>query len=712
MNIARPLSPDLPLDETILSVPGMRCAGCISKIERGLANVDGIAAARVNFTAKRVTINHLPDLTLPDIQTALSGIGFDSQPLSVELTRQDQDSTALLKAMAVAGFAAMNIMLLSVSIWSGATGATRDMFHWLSALIAIPTVAYAGQPFFRSAIKVLRHGRTNMDVPISIGVGLTTLMSLYETATGGHHAWFDGAVMLLFFLLTGRWLDSVMRDRARDGVTALLQHRSAGAWTLDNDGRAVWTDAANVQPGMIMLVALGERLAADGVIIKGDTRIDMSLMTGESAPEPHHIGDKVLAGTLNLDAPIEVEITAVGNDTTIADIARMMEDAGQGKSRYVRLADRAARYYAPAVHTLAAGSAIGWLIAGASLHQALLIAVAVLLITCPCALGLAVPVAQIVSAGALMKRGILLKDGSALERLSEVDCVMLDKTGTLTLGRPTPQNLDDFTPQELGIALALARTSRHVLSTALARAIDVRGIAALALDEVREEPGKGVFAVWQGAKVRLVRPENLTDGNNTTSDMASALIIGDGPEKLIRFTDALRPDAAETLSQLQDLGLESSIISGDRMDAVAPVARTLGLTAMAGLHPQEKLDAIMRLRDAGKKVLMVGDGINDGPALAAGHASIAPASASDVGQQAADLVFVGDGLTPIPLAIRAARKTMKIVRENLMLAIGYNVIAVPMAIAGMVTPLIAALAMSGSSLLVIGNALRLNRIDR
>jgi Cu2+-exporting ATPase len=708
MNIVTPLDPALALDETVLSVPGMRCAGCISKIERGLTEVEGIATARVNFTAKRVAIHHLPTLSLPDIQSALSRIGFDSQPLSVELTRQDQDSAQLLRAMAVAGFAAMNIMLLSVAVWSGAGGATREMFHWISALIAIPTVFYAGQPFFRSALKALKHGRTNMDVPISIGVTLTTLMSLYETATNGHHAWFDGAVMLLFFLLTGRWLDSVMRDRARDGVTALLQHRSAGAWTLDTDGRAIWTDAAELQPGMVMLVAVGERLAADGTLAKGETRLDLSLITGESAPETHRPGDPVLAGTLNLDAPIEVTVTAVGKDTTIADIARMMEDAGQGKSRYVRLADRAARYYAPAVHSLAAGSAIGWLVAGAGVHQALLIAVAVLLITCPCALGLAVPVAQIVAAGALMKRGILLKDGSALERLAEVDGVLFDKTGTLTLGRPVPVNLDDMPPDVLAVMLALARTSRHVLSLSLARAIDARGIAAAVIEDVQEEAGQGVSATWQGRRVHLGRPAHGVEG----SELATAFRVEDEPGQVVQFTDALRPEAVETIGRLAAMGLDSSILSGDRIAAVAPVARTLGLTAMAGLRPQEKLDAIQRLSGAGKKMLMVGDGINDGPALAAGHASIAPASASDVGQQAADLVFVGDSLAPIATAIRAARKTMRIVRENLGLAIAYNVIAVPLAIAGQVTPLIAALAMSGSSLLVIGNALRLNRIGR
>ena len=703
MTMTKEHAPSADLPEALFSVPGMHCAGCIAKIERGLAATPGIDSARVNFTAKRVSISHDQGLTVPDLVATIGRLGFEAQPVLDPTTLvTGEESKGLLKALAVAGFAAMNIMLLSVSVWSGADGGTRDLFHWLSAMIALPTIAYSGQTFFRSAWMALRHGRTNMDVPITIGVILTSALSLFETIVHGPHAYFDGAVMLLFFLLGGRTLDSMMRDRAREGVASLLKHTAPGALVLGKDGRTSWVDAKDLARGMTMILATGERLAADGIIIKGESRFDLSLMTGESAPVTLGVDEMVHAGTLNVDAPLEVRITAVGADTAIADIARMMEEAGQSKSRYVRIADRAARLYAPAVHSLAALSFAGWMMAGAGWHESLLIAVAVLIITCPCALGLAVPAAQIVAAGALIRKGVLVKDGSALERLAEVDVALFDKTGTLTLGRPDTTNIDALGADNAGIALALARASRHPLSQSLRRALEERRVTAADVSVLRERAGFGVEGVWQGHSVSLGRPTN----GEATAAMAVEL-TGAGAAVLLTFEDKLRPDAATVIARLKAAHIPSAIISGDRAAAVAPVARMLGITAQTGMQPEDKLEAIARHTAAGAKVLMVGDGLNDGPALAAGHASLAPASASDAGQNAADAVFLGDSLMPVITCIRVARATQAIVRQNFILAIGYNAIAVPLAIAGLVTPLIAAAAMSGSSLIVVANALRL-----
>ena len=702
------LIPDHPLvpAETVESqfaVPGIHCAGCIAKIENGLPATLGIASVRVNMAAKRVAIRHDAALTPPQLKAAISALGFEAEPLADPgLDVAAAENKALLRALAVSGFAAMNIMLLSVSIWSGATGATREMFHWLSALIALPTVAYAGQPFFRSAWAALRQGRTNMDVPISIGVLLTTVMSLYETIAGGAHAWFDGAVMLLFFLLAGRCLDGIMRGRARAGVAALLKQTAPGALVVDQDGGSRWTPASALRPGMKMLVAAGERLAADGRIAEGTSALDIAFLTGESAPVRVGPGDLVQAGALNADAAITVEVTAAGADTVIADIARLMEEAGQGKSHYVRLADRAARYYAPCVHLLAALSFIAWMIAGAGVHQALLIAVAVLLITCPCALGLAVPAAQIVACGALMRRGVLVKDGSALERLAQVTEAVFDKTGTLTLGRPVPQGLGRLWRDDQAILLGLSRVSRHPLSIALRRALEAEGVTVARLDRVREVPGEGVFAEHEGVAVSLARPRSLIN----LFGLASEYRRGE-QATLISFTDTLRPDAGETLDVLRGMGVKILIASGDRPEALADIARTIGATAIGHLRPADKLALIDRLKGKGEKVLMVGDGLNDGPALAAGYASMAPASASDASQLTADAVFLGDCLAPVAVAVHAARRTVAVVKQNFALAIGYNVLAVPLAIAGKVTPLVAAVAMSTSSLIVIANALRL-----
>jgi len=677
----------------------------MGKVERGLTALAGVESARVNLSARQVSVIHDPALHEPDLVAALERIGFPSQPRGQDLAPPASAVKPLLAPLAVAGFACMNVMLLSVSVWSGAGGATRDLFHWLSAGIGIPAILYAGRVFFASAWSALKHGRTNMDVPISIGVILATGLSFYETLTHGAEAWFDGTLMLLLFLLAGRVLDAMMRDRARAGVDALLRQAATGAMVVSKDGTLQWLKARDLLPGMVIRVSAGERLAADGMLLTGETRLDRSLLTGESAPVSARAGDALHAGMLNLDTPVDVQVTAAGADTTLAEIARLMEAAGQHRSAYVRIADRASRLYAPAVHTLAAASFVGWMLAGAGVYHALVIAISVLIITCPCALGLAVPVAQVVAASALMRGGVMVKDGGALERIARVDTALLDKTGTLTLGRPMPDGavLDGLPEDAAQVALALASHSRHPLSRALVEALTVRGVKAAELTDVAEVPGEGMRALWQGQRVALRRP----DGAAASRGMVCVLDIDSRPAWLIAFADRLRPDYQRAIHWLRDLSISAQILSGDRGQSVVDVACATGLFARAGMSPEGKQQAIAMLHAAGHRVLMAGDGLNDGPALAAADASIAPGSASDVGRQAADFVFMGDSLLALPRAVAGARATMRVVRQNFALAIGYNVLAVPLAIFGYVTPLVAAIAMSTSSLIVIGNSLRL-----
>ena len=686
---------------TVLAVPAMHCAGCMGKVERAFGKVEGVHSARTNLTSRTVEVVHEPHVEMPVLVGALATVGFEAQVREPE-AEPVSAVKPLLAPLGVAAFACMNVMLMSVSVWSGADGTMRSLFHWVSALIGVPAIVYAGRPFFASALKVLRHGKTNMDVPISIGVTIATGLSFYETLTGGAEAWFDGVLMLLMFLLAGRVLDAMMRDRARSGVDALLRQAATGAMLIESDGATRWIDAKSLRPGMLMRVAAGERLAADGEVLRGTTRFDQSLLTGESEPVSAAPGALVHAGTLNADVPVDVRVTATGQDTALSEIARLMEVAGQSRSKYVRIADRASRLYAPAVHTLAAVTFAGWMLAGAGVYHSLVVAIAVLIITCPCALGLAVPVAQVVAAGALMKRGVLVKDGSALERMAEIDRLLLDKTGTLTLGRPVPDEvmLGALSGAEASVALALASHSRHPLSQGLVQALGALGVCAAQLEDVREEAGQGVKARWNGIAVALGRPASA-------QGMATALTIEGGPVRVITFADRLRPDAEAALAQLAALNVEASILSGDSVSAVGSIARITGLTAQAVASPAEKQEAIERQQNAGRKVMMAGDGLNDGPALAAANASIAPGTASDVGRQAADMVFTGESLLAIPRAIRVSRATMRIVRQNFVLAIGYNMLAVPLAIAGFVTPLFAAIAMSTSSLIVVANSLRL-----
>lgn len=706
--------PEAVVRESDLVVDGIRCAGCIAIIERKISAVPGVRSARINFTTRRLGVTHDPSLAADDLIAVLADLGYPAHELVTEAASDSEESQRLARSLAVAAFAAMNVMLLSVSIWSGADGAARQLFHWLSALIALPAIAYAGRPFFSSAVGALRRGRTNMDVPISIGVTLVCAMSLYETVIGGPHAYFDGAIMLIAILLGGRLLDSVMRDRALDGVTALLRRLPAEASVRQPDGTVSRVALSMLRPESLVMIAAGERIGVDGVVEEGRSDVDQSLVTGESMAQPIEPGSRVLAGTTNTTSPIVVRCTAAAQSTVIADIARLMEAAGQGRSRYVRLADRAARLYAPAVHLLAAGSLAGWLIAGAGLHQALTIAVAVLIITCPCALGLAVPIAQVVATASLMRRGILIRDGAALEKLADVDMVLLDKTGTVTMGKAIPVDGLPTDAEERSTLLALAQATRHPLAVSIAKALTASGVSPAMLTDVRETIGKGVEGRAGDVTAKLGLRSWVSSQRDAASvcRVSTSFKVGRSSTRHITFADELRVDATDAIDRLREMRILPQFVSGDSWVVVQQLARKLGVLARARLSPADKHEAVQRLEQGGHRVLMVGDGLNDGPALKRAWVAMAPAAACDVGRQAADVIFFGERLMPVPVAVAAARRTRTVVQQNIALAVGYNLLAVPLAILGFVTPLVAALAMSASSLLVVGNALRLGRAAR
>lgn len=706
-----------------LHVPGIHCANCISRIERSVGALPGVKKARVNFSTRRLSVDWDGKALAPEqIVKTLDDLGFEARPFAPEDAGEGRGKSAtkeLLRCLAVAGFASSNVMLLSVSVWAGAEAATRDLFHAISALITVPAVAYAGRPFFRSAWNALRHGSANMDVPIAVGVILITIVSLYETLNSGPHAYFDGAVSLLFFLLIGRTLDSVMRDRARAGVAQLLKQMPRGANVLLEDGTSEYRPIAEITPGMNIIVAAGERVPVDGVVIKGKAMLDRSLVTGESVPETAGEGDKVLAGTLALDAVLTVRATAVGQSTFMADLVRLMEASEQGRASYVRMADRVARYYAPVVHTLALATGLIWWFVGGDWHPALMTALAVLIITCPCALGLAVPAVQVTASTLLMRRGILVKDGSALERVAEADTIALDKTGTITLGRPLVEGEIPLGNADQSLALALAGRSTHPLSRALAAELKRRGVQPAETGAVREVAGSGLEADVEGGIARLGRPDwvgadmsNAPDGPAFDGPQIAFARPGLAPVR-INFRDQLRPDAPQAIARLKKQGLNIAMLSGDRNSVAEKVAADVGIADWrAECSPTQKVEAITARQSRGEKVLVVGDGLNDGPALAAGHASMAPSSASDVGQAASDLVFLGEGLSAVPAAVSIARHARRLVRQNITIAICYNVIAVPLAMLGFVTPLVAAISMSASSIIVISNSMRLHLIAR
>ena len=699
-----------------LAVEGVGCAGCIRKIENGLLRVPGITGARLNFTNHRLTVDWQEGaVEAGEVMRELERIGYRAHPIEPERAELDEASHArwLLKCLAVAGFGAMNIILLSVSVWSGAVTdmgqETRDFFHWLSALIALPAAAYAGQPFFQSAWRAIRTRQLNMDVPISVGVLLALAMSLVETAMHAEHAYFDSAVMLLFFLLCGRYLEHAMRRKTRATAGNLAALRAEIAHRFDEkNGEVVRVPAAALKPGDRILVHAGERVPADCIVISGTSEIDESLVSGETTPKKVAAGMNVYCGSTNYSGALTMRVIAAGQATLLDAIERLLEKAVAVKGRHVRLADRAARLYAPVVHATAALTGLGWLAAGASLHDSIITAISVLIITCPCALALAIPAVQVVAAGALFRSGVILNSGDAIERLAEADTIVFDKTGTLTLPEPRVVNAAALDPELIEKAARLALSSRHPLAVALAR----EAREPIPYEDAVEESGRGVRAVIGASDARLGSPAfcGIADANVSAvaePGTSSIAFSHAGRAAVIRIRQQLRPDAVATVAALRQLGFETMILSGDRAAAVAPVAAKLDVRNWsAGLKPADKIAVIDGLKREGRRVLMVGDGLNDAPALASAHVSLSPITASHLTQAQADAVFLGESLTPVIETVTIARRAHRRMKENLTLAIIYNLVAVPIAITGCISPLIAALAMSGSSVLVTLNALR------
>ena len=696
-----------------LMVDGLQCGACLWLIESVLAREPGVVAARTSLATRRLALSWHAGAARPEALIArVAALGyrlapFDPTRLVADGGRHERE---LLRSMAVAGFAAGNVMLLSVSVWSGHAGnmseATRDLLHWLSALIALPAIAYAGRPFFRSAIRALASRRTNMDVPISLAVILAPAISVAETMRHAQHAYFDSAVTLLFFLLIGRYLESRARGRARGTAAQLVALNAEAATVIGPDGGLVAVPPALLQPGMVVICPAGARVAGDGRILDGSSEVDTSLVTGEAAPAAVAPGDAVFAGTLNIGQPLRIGVTAAGKDTLLAEITRLMEAAEQGRARYVALADRVARAYSPMVHGLALATLLGWLWFGAGWHDALLYAVAVLIVTCPCALALAVPVVQVVASGRLLRRGVLLKSPDGLERLAAVDTVVMDKTGTLTLGR---LELTELGCDEDAHALAasIAAASNHPLARVVSRSRPRVGPAT----GVREIPGAGLAMDTPAGEVRL--------GNRAWCAVPEeAEPCSAGPELWLTrpgwsplrfdFADRLRPDAAATVARLRSRGFDVRLLSGDRELAVAAVAAEVGIDQWrSGCTPADKSALLDGLAADGHCVLMVGDGLNDAPALAAASVSMSPGNAVELSQTTADMVFQGERLSAVVEALDTARRADRLIKQNFALSLAYNLLAVPLAVLGFATPLVAAAAMSGSSLLVIGNALRL-----
>lgn len=690
-----------------LMVVGLTCGACVWLVEQSLAAEPDVLHARLSLSSRRLTVTWRGSAERANEYAALlARLGFRAIPWSGACLREAEDAEGreLVRSLGIAAFGAINVMLLSVSVWAGwdMGEATRGVLHWLAALVGVPVILLAGRPIYRSALGGLRAGRLNMDVAVSAAVLATTAMSLLEAWRNGPFTWFDSATALLALLLAGRVLDRAARRRARQAVSELLALQEGDVSRLGPGGAVEAVPAGRIAAGDRILLAMGERLRLDAVLESGEALLDTSITTGESLPRPAAAGDAVAAGAINLGGAAIFRVSRAAGEGSLAATARRLEQGEQARGRFVRLADRAVRLYVPIVHGLAALTFLGWWLgAGAAWQQALVTAVTVLIITCPCGLALAVPAVQSVAVGALFRRGVLVADGSALERLATADHAVLDKTGTLTAGRPVLLP-GAWSAADLGAAASLARASRHPLAQALVAACpaaplrpDVREVAGQGLEAGGDRLGSAAFA-----------------GAAEPAEAMGLWFRQAGRQPVaFHFSDRLRPGAPASVRALRALGLEVELLSGDVPRVVLEVARQAGIGRWtAAATPEDKVARIEALRAGGRRPVMVGDGINDAAALAAAHVSVCMGEGADIAQRAADLVVGPGRLDALPVAIVAARRARRLMRQNIAFSLAYNVVAVPMAVTGHVIPLFAALVMASSSLAVTLNALRARNI--
>ena len=692
----------------LFSAPGVHCASCISAIERDLGKQPGVLHARVNLSRKRIFVTAAAATDADSIRDRLAGLGYKARELEARSSASNESENAgfaLLARVGVAGFALFNVMLFSVVVWSGAEGATKSMMQWLSALIALPALAYSASPFFISAGRALSNRRMNMDTPISLAIALASGMSLFETWQDGEHIYFDAALALTFFLLAGRYLDEKTRTMARSAAEELAALEPSRATRLEGGAETeVPVDAVRI--GDLVLVRPGERIPVDGLIAYGHSDLDKSLLTGESRPVPVGPNEDVAAGELNLTGRMTIRVAAAGEETSLRKIANLVALAEQAKSKYASLASKAAVIYAPTIHLAAAAAFAVWFIGTGDARVAINVAIALLIITCPCALGLAVPAVSTAASGKLFRERALLKSPTALERIASVDTVVFDKTGTLTLADTVLDDPAGHDPESFAIAAALAESSKHPYARALARHAKARGIGLLPLEDVRERPGFGIEGRYGSEAVRLGSAGWV--GVADEAGNATYLKIGDQEPTKFAFSNRMRSGAARAISELKEMNLDVQVLSGDADAAVENAAERLGIEHwQSEMSPAEKSRFVQELAENGRKVLMVGDGLNDTGALAFAHASMSPASALDAARIVSDAVLLDPDLRSIPRAIRISRKAKNRILENFGIAACYNLVAVPVAFLGLATPLAAAIAMSASSISVTLNAMRL-----
>lgn len=709
--------------EATLAIEGMYCAACAWLIERLLGGIDGVRAIEVNPASGRALLHWDPArVPLSRLLRRIDGLGYQPRPLGVEAAwpAAARERRAALKRLAVAGLGMMQTMMYAVGLYAGAIHAGMEaevsaLLRAVSLLVATPVVFYAAIPFFRGAWRDLRVRRPGMDVPVALAVGGAYAASVWNTLVGSGEVYFDSVTMFVFFLSVARYFEMAARHKATDAGDALARTLPATATRLAPDGEAMRVALAELAAGDHLRVRPGEAVPADGRVIAGEPRLDESLLTGEFQPVARAAGEEVLGGSVNTGSPFDMEVTRVGRETLVANIARLLERAQSQRPALARGADRVARWFVSGVLLLAAATAaIWWRIAP---DQAFEVTLAVLVVTCPCALSLATPTALVAATSRLARSGVLVARTAALEGLAHAGRVVLDKTGTLTTGALTLRGTETAPGVDAAEARALAAALEAHSEHPLARAFTSRATPTRSATDVRVELGHGVEGRIDGRRLRIGRPDWAAgvDGSHTLPALDTddtVVVLGDGERLLARFrlADAPRPGAARAIAELRALGIGVEIASGDAEAPVGVLARTLGVEQWrARQTPEDKLARLRRLQAGGERVVMVGDGINDAPVLGGADVSIAMGSGSALAQSSADLLLTGERLDDLAGTVRAARRTLAVVRQNMIWAIGYNTVALPLAATGQLAPWMAAVGMSASSLIVVANAMRLGR---
>ncbi|GAA0683822.1 heavy metal translocating P-type ATPase [Marinobacterium maritimum] len=708
--------------EATLVIEGITCAACVWLLEHHLGQQPGVEQFSVNMS------NHRARLVWDPSQTRLSTlfgevlrIGYKAHPFHPNREEQllEQENKRAIRRLGVAGVGMMQVMMMAIALYAGALQDMEARFvefiRWSSLVLATPVVLYSARPFFLTALRDLRTRHLSMDVPVSIAIGGAYLASVWATVMNTGEVYFDSVTMFTFFLLIGRYIEMQARHRTGKAGNALMDLLPASA-TLLQDGLEKMVPASELKPGDLVLVRPGHTLPADGIIVEGSSAVDESALTGEYLPISKTTDDPVVGGTINVEHPLKVRITEVGANTRLSAIVGLLDRAHAEKPMTARVADRVARYFVLAVLITSATVATVW--SFISPEDAFWITLSVLVVTCPCALGLATPTALTAATGTLRQQGLLITRGHVLEGLASATHVIFDKTGTLTEGNLSIQQMQPA--RELGslnpysIAAALEQASEHPIARAF------QPFFKLPASSTRVQVNAGVEGEVEGIQYRIGKPAyaaELYQGSTPAQPdrQRQWLLLADhqGPLAWFALDDQTRKDAAFTLSALKRLGLEVGMLTGDDSSAAKRVADELGIdTIKQGVSPDQKLAYINQLQASGASVVMVGDGINDIPVLAGARTSIAMGSATDLAKTSADAVLISSELERLALALLVARKTRTVIRENLAWALMYNLVALPLAAMGFIAPYMAAVGMSASSLIVVGNAMRLSRLPR